>query len=387
MPALKPYRVKADTLYVEHINKTQRAVARYLIISGVDISKAASGISPDRPFPDYMAIRDALHPDIIDVRTISSVTNPLVRLVRRRLGPQWAVAVAALLRANRYEAVIATGEDVGLPLAVLAKLSLRRFPLIMTCHNITTRRPAFYLGRLHAGAVVRTFQCLSLAQSRILIDRYDIDPSHIQVIRWFVDTHFFAPQPDAPIRDQICSAGMASRDYATLVAAARDLPVDVKIAADSPWFRQAVNIADDDIPARVEVRSYGTYASLRQLYAESLFVVIPLLDVDFSAGYTVILEAMAMGKAVIVSRIKQQDDFVVDGWNGYYVEPGNVGQLRERIRRLLDHPEEAKRMGANGRAMVEERFTLDKYVEVMGESLQNIVATPSTSRASNRYPD
>ncbi len=373
MSALKPCRVKADTLYVDHI-KTQRGRARYLIISGVDISKAASDLGPDRPFPDYMALRDALQPDIIDVRTIASVTNPLVRLVRRRLGPQWAIAVAALLRARRYDAVIATGEDVGLPLALLAKVLVRRFPLIMTCHNISTRRPAFYLGRLGVGMVVRTFQCLSLAQSRILIARYGIDPSRIQVIHWFVDARFFTPCPDAPVCDQICSAGMASRDYATLVAAAKDLPVDVKIAADSPWFRQAVNIADGDIPARVEVRSYGTYAALRQLYAESLFVVVPLLDVEFSAGYTVILEAMAMGRAVIVSRIKQQDDFVVDGWNGFYVEPGNVEQLRERIRFLLDHPEEAKRLGANGRAMVEERFTLDKYVGLMQETLRDMAA-------------
>lgn len=362
---------------MEHINKTQRGRARYLIISGVDISKAASELGPDRPFPDYMALRDALQPDIIDVRTIASVTNPLVRLVRRQLGPQWGIAVAALLRARRYDAVIATGEDVGLPLALLAKVLLRRSPLIMTCHNIATRRPAFYLGRLGVGTAVRTFQCLSLAQSRILIARYGIDPGRIQIIHWFVDAHFFTPQPGALVRDQICSAGMASRDYATLVAAAKDLPVDVKIAADSPWFRQAVNIADDDIPARVEVRSYGTYAALRQLYAESLFVIVPLLDVEFSAGYTVILEAMAMGKAVIVSKIRQQDDFVVEGWNGFYVEPGNVGQLRERIKFLGDHPKEAQRLGANGRAMVEERFTLDTYVEVMGEALQDIGMAPN----------
>jgi hypothetical protein len=35
--------------------------------------------------------------------------------------------------------------------------------------------------------------------------------------------------------------------------------------------------------------------------ARSSVVVVPLFDVDFHAGITTILEAMAMGKAVIVT--------------------------------------------------------------------------------------
>jgi len=41
---------------------------------------------------------------------------------------------------------------------------------------------------------------------------------------------------------------------------------------------------------------------LRQVYADSAFVVIALFDVNFQAGITAILEAMAMERAVICSR-------------------------------------------------------------------------------------
>jgi glycosyltransferase involved in cell wall biosynthesis len=243
---------------------------------------------------------------------------------------------------------------------------------MVTCHNIASRRPSFFLRYLKVGKAVYTFQCLSSAQAGRLADYPGIRPDQIRLLYWHVDHHFFAPLPEVPAKNQICSAGMASRDYATLVMAAQELDLDVKIAADSPWFPQKLNIAAEKVPPRMEVRSYKNYQALRQLYAESLFVVVPLVDVPYSAGYTVILEAMAMGKAVIVSRIKQRDDFIIDGWNGLYVTPGNVAELRERICFLLERPEEASRLGANARKTVEERFTLNHYIQRMEEDINNV---------------
>ena len=72
-----------------------------------------------------------------------------------------------------------------------------------------------------------------------------------------------------------------------------------------------------------------------------------------------------MGKAVIVSRIQQRDDFVRDGWNGIYVTPGNVGELRERLRDLLARPDEMQRLGINARQTVEDHYTLGHFVERM----------------------
>lgn len=347
-----------------------------LLISGVNISQPP--LTGDHPTPDYAPLIAALRPAVLDTRTIAAVRHPLVAQVRRVAGPQWAIAVAALLGRRRYRAIIATGEDVGLRLAWLLRLRRARIPLLVTCHNIATRRPSFFLNRLRVGPWVHTFQCLSEAQARLLTERFRIDPAQIQLLTWHVDARFFRPLPEAPLRRQICSAGMASRDYATLVAAARDLDVAVKIAADSPWFKQRLNITAADLPANVELCDLKTYANLRRLYAESLFVVVPLLDVPFAAGYTVILEAMAMGKAVIVTRTRQPSDFIVDGWNGLLVAPGNGGELRDRMRWLIDHPAEARRMGANARAVVEQRFTLDHYVQRMQAALQAAAPRPSS---------
>jgi glycosyltransferase involved in cell wall biosynthesis len=90
--------------------------------------------------------------------------------------------------------------------------------------------------------------------------------------------------------------------------------------------------------------------------------VVPLHDVDFDAGVTTIAEAMAMSKAVVVTRTRGQVDLVRDGENGLYVPPRDPAALRAAIRHLLDNPGEADRMGRAGRAMAESRLTLDRWV-------------------------
>src|SRR5215470_8187884 len=347
---------------------------KILVISGVNITTATRLPNQENPTPDYEPLKDILQPDIIDTQVVQNTTNPLIAASKRILGLPWAIAVSALFKARRYDVIIATGEDVGLRLAFLLKILRRGDPLVMTCHNISTRRPSFFLGKLKVGSFVRKFQCLSQTQARMLVERFGVTEKQIQLLHWHVDHNFFHPMPEVPVRNQICSAGMASRDYATFVAATRDIDVDVKIAADSPWFKQELNIPSNQLLDRLEVRSYGTYYALRQLYAESLFVVIPLLDVPFSAGYTVILEAMAMGKAVIVSKIKQKDDFIEDGWNGLYVTPGDISELRRQIEFLLKHPDEARRLGTNARQRIEERFTLQHYTQRMQSAVRDVVA-------------
>ena len=49
-----------------------------------------------------------------------------------------------------------------------------------------------------------------------------------------------------------------------------------------------------DWPANLKFEAYD-YMSLRRLYASARLVIVPLLPVDFQAGITVVLEAMAMG--------------------------------------------------------------------------------------------
>jgi glycosyltransferase involved in cell wall biosynthesis len=111
------------------------------------------------------------------------------------------------------------------------------------------------------------------------------------------------------------------------------------------------------------VRQGLSFRELRDLYARSRFVVVPILDVEFNAGLTAVSEAMAMGKALIVTRTRGQVDYIENGVHGLYVPPDDPTAMHAAITYLLNHPEEAERMGRAGRALIEEQHTLDGFVE------------------------
>src|SRR5581483_511103 len=112
-----------------------------LLISGVDITTRPLPQQDEDPWPDYQVLVDQWRPDIVDPPTMASMHKIWDRPLERLLGPSGPIALAAFLRRKRYRAIVAAGEDVGLPLAWLLKLAKARTPLMVTCHNIATRRP------------------------------------------------------------------------------------------------------------------------------------------------------------------------------------------------------------------------------------------------------
>ena len=122
----------------------------------------------------------------------------------------------------------------------------------------------------------------------------------------------------------------------------------------------------------VEFTGHLPFDRLRALYQACDVFVLPSFEEGAPAA---LLEAMASGKPLIGSRIGGISMQIRDGWNGFLVEPGNEKQLAEKIKYLLDHPEERERMGKNSRRLAEEVFSWEKvidrylaiYQEIVGE--------------------
>ncbi len=96
--------------------------------------------------------------------------------------------------------------------------------------------------------------------------------------------------------------------------------------------------------------------------ALDVLVLPSVQDEDFP---NVILEAMALGKPVIASRIAGTPEQVVDGLTGSLVEPRNVDHLSEAIYHLLIDPDTRNEMGRAALNRFNENFTseiaLDNY--------------------------
>lgn len=289
-----------------------------------------------------------------------------------RLGrPVPAVAVAALKRRPPYDQLLITGENVGFAAAFYSRMTRNRTPINVITHGSFFGSP-YMQPVAYALRSNRNVRYLTLCEAlrTQMVSRFGFAEDLVINSGYGVDTEFFKPQaaPRAG-RPIIASAGAATRDYRTLVAATQGLDADVRIAADSAWFPAAVDISPDRLPANCEARSYGDYPGLRDLYASSAFVVVPLYPAFHACGLAVIAEAMAMGKAVITSRIAGRSDFIVDGENGFYVEPGDVAGMRARICELLDDPARATEMGAAARSRMTRLFTLEAYVERIAEAI------------------
>jgi glycosyltransferase involved in cell wall biosynthesis len=240
-------------------------------------------------------------------------------------------------------------------------LMRRKKRIAMMIHNVASMRRQLPLATFRLGRLCDHLLCISEKSREELLTRYGVPSERITVIGSRVDVDFFSPVPGVP-RRQVCAAGAVNRDYQTLVDAVKPLEVPTKIAADTAWRYSTGNQQIADLPAWVEMRSWGSYPNLRGLYAESAVVVVPLKKAMLS-GVTVALEAMAMGRPVILTHNPYVEEFLRDGETGFFVAPDDAAALRDKIAYLLDHPVEAAAMGQRARQWVVERFSVQRYVQ------------------------
>jgi glycosyltransferase involved in cell wall biosynthesis len=205
-------------------------------------------------------------------------------------------------------------------------------------------------------------------QRRYLIERIGFPSERVYLVRHFVDELFYSPR--AAEEDTICGVGTEMRDYPTLVEAIRGTGLRCHIATDHVRIphrfrlvrdrRVSVNAFSVPADARVTI-GRKTLPELRDLYARSRFVVVPLVPSDSDNGVKAILEAMAMGKPVICSRTRGQVDVIQDGVTGLFVPVGDPAALRAAMLSLWNDPKRAHAMGVRARAFVEQHHTLERF--------------------------
>ena len=324
--------------------------------------------------PDAVSAEDAVGAMYLDAHYFSRVPGRRGELVRR-LPLVGAQTAEVLLRGRDHDAVL-TWSDLP-AIAVAGAISFQRHRPAHVAILIWPSRPKkAALLRLTQHAIDR-FIVPSPLQRRFLEERLGIAPERFVDVRWPVDTNFWRPMEGAG--DLICSVGQEMRDYGTLIEALRPLDVRCHIAAgagafqatSSRWWSDDVD--ESSLPPGVTLGSKSS-SDLRALYARSRFVVIPLRPTDHDNGNTAILEAFAMGKAVICTDTPGLTGLVEDGVNCLRVPPFDVGALREAIRELWDDEEKSSRLGAAGREAVVTRQNLGQWREALVRGVEEAVA-------------
>jgi len=286
-------------------------------------------------------------------------------------------AAAALRMMREFDVVFSDGEHVGIPFALAMRALGDVRPHLMIAHHLTTRLKKFLFTHFSIERGVTRIVFHSRHQLQQARQQLRIAGSQAAFLPYAVDTDFWSPISgcEEPL---IVSAGKEHRDYLSLAQACGDFSERVVIARGSGHSPSASSLEPPRWSSNFELAQID-HRSLRALYARCQVVAIPLAPSDFQAGVTTLLEAMAMGKACVVSATDGQADIVEDGVSGLYVPPGDAGELRRALRFLLARPDVRRRLGWQARQVVSSRYHLDGYVAKLATHLRELAETPAAA--------
>ena len=349
-----------------------------------DVLLTVSGTIPDdlegqiargeRPLTDYVAMSKKFGADLIDYQKARQQTGVLGKLMEKIGGPKLLLAWACYKLRHQYKFIFTDGEQIGIPLAFFFKFlaGKKRPQHLMIVHILSVGKKMALIDTFKLQNKIDIFFVYATRQKEFIEDRWNVPSERVVFTPFMVDADFFRKDQvdgtnlpailDEVKRPYICSVGLEFRDYPTLIKAVKGMDISVIIAAGSPWSKRADSTEDQEIPDNVYVSKFTQY-ELRQIYAESTFLVMSLYDVEFQAGVTALLEGMSMEKAVVCTRTKGQTDVVVDGETGIYVPPNNPGVLKDTITQLLNDPACMERLGRAGRQRIENEMSLDCYID------------------------
>jgi glycosyltransferase involved in cell wall biosynthesis len=313
---------------------------------------------------EWFEIARALGAETLTFDKACSAIGPLFARVFSKK-PHLGSSIGAFLRRSEFDTIYITAEGLGIRLAPLLRIAGWSGRIVMVVHAcISTKRKLAFkaLGHSHFAKLV----CVSEETRRILVDEVGFPSEKVVFHPNWVDTQFFSvalleDKASSPEPDYVFSCGLENRDYITLTRAASTLPYPFKIVASG--FLGRYGATAEISAANVTVHEARvSYLELRRLYAKCRFVVVPLNPVRYAAGVTGLVEAMSMGKAVVVTASPGINEYVEHGVSGLVVRPYDPDDLARAISELWDHPERCEEMGRRNRAWVESHAALEGYV-------------------------
>jgi ADP-heptose:LPS heptosyltransferase/glycosyltransferase involved in cell wall biosynthesis len=325
-------------------------LAKGLLARGHRVSVVSSGGALVEPLTRLGAAHEQLPVDQKSLRTMAACIPTVERLIRTQ----------------GVELVHARSRIPGWIGWIAARRAQR--PFVTTAHG-------FY--RPHPGSSVMVWGRRVIAPSealgRYLIERFGLSRERLRIIPRGVDLEIFRFIPPADPHEGPWRIGLFGRLSAlkgqtvAVQAAARLIHSGVAVrlclsgeAAESPIRRQVERLIAA-LTLTEHVEWLGIRQDMPQLIASVDVVIVPSVYPE-SFGRSVI-EAQAVGRPVVASRIGALAELISDGAHGLLVPPDDPEALAGAIARFIAEPSLRARCVAAGRRRVETEWTLDRMVE------------------------
>jgi glycosyltransferase involved in cell wall biosynthesis len=335
----------------------------------VRIVTAAGAAGPGRSRVDgieVVAVRGAYS----DYVQATSLSYPRRMLAFTRFALS---ATAAALRGPRPDVVYATSPPLTMALPALVVAGARRVPLVWEVRDLWPEAP-IQMGALRNPLLRRAARFVERFVYRRATRLIALSPGirdgmvaagapagRVELVPNAADLDLFLPAaPPERFRVSYFGTMGEANDLTAAVEAARLLPdVEFLLVGDGkrrPELERAAppNVVFTGPAAGKEEVARLTAGSSACL---TLFKDVPVLATNSPNKR---FDTFAAGRPAIVNMDGWMRELVEGNEAGVYVRAGDAQALADRIAWLREHPEEAKRMGRNARALAEREFDRDE---------------------------
>jgi glycosyltransferase involved in cell wall biosynthesis len=294
-------------------------------------------------------------------------------------GGDFASMLASLRRANATDVIFSTVDTVGIPLMLLKRIGLVRRPPVYVSIGLPERlaqlRGALmqkaYRSALRGAAAVVAY---SEHEAAALRDWLGTGGPEVVFVPFGVDVDAFRPVQAEPDNDVLSVGVDPRRDFELLLAIAERNPeLSFRIVAGADRGRSL-----GELPDNVTLETDIPLEQVRARLAASRCVALPVRDNSYSGATTTLLQAMAMGKPVIVSRTAAiaEGYELEDGGNCRLVEPGDEQAFERAVLETLTGAAAARALGSRARQTVERGFSWERFTNALWEVLSGARRSP-----------
>jgi glycosyltransferase involved in cell wall biosynthesis len=281
-------------------------------------------------------------------------------------GGDFATVLASLREANRARVVLSTVDTVGIPLMLLKRAGRVRPPLVYIAVGLperlerlrSERMRRLYARALASSASVLAYSEHEAAELRAYMASYG-ESTRVEFVPFGVDVGAFAPSVVQASADVVMAGADPHRDVELFLSVAAAMPVkSFRLVTTADRARTL-----GELPPNVEVEADIPFDDMRRRLEEARVVALPVLENSYSGATTVLLQAMALAKPVVVTRTRAVASGygLADGDNCRLVEPGDADGFQRAVAGVLRDEWHARSLGARARKTVETGLTWDRY--------------------------
>ena len=267
-------------------------------------------------------------------------------------------------------------------LQYLYAFGLFRTPIVVLMHHPFPRGRLDFFRRWQRWLFIKGAHHLPCLGKRVAesLNIYGATDSKLTTLKWGPDLAFYGSW--VPPGVGVIATGRTGRDFKTFAKAVnlsrcKSTIIGLEDQLGDPIFNQSPSLAvikaRNEQPVPGQDRGWLKYPKLCTYMQEHSAIAIPLFAQNSLAGLTSLMDALGLGRAVLMTRNPYIDIDIESEGIGFWLEPNNVDDWVYRLNWVEDHPEEILAMGKRAKCLADSTYNSDIFAHRLSIILHNTI--------------